>query len=282
MVRNARTGQDRTFRVASAPVSTSSQVVGAVTIATDVTERREREEVHRRLYSQAQRAVADREHALAVVSHDLRSPLNTIRMSAEILAEHDPDAATARKAALTIRRAVDRMNRMISDLLDFSSIQAGRLSVTLQPIDVAAVVEEAADAARGEAQARGLGLRVEAAPLLVRADRDRLVQALSNLLGNAIKATLEGEVTVKVEQQDGTVLFSVSDTGPGIPREVQSHLFEPYWRGNDPSYKGTGLGLTITSGIVEAHGGRIWAESREGAGATFSFTIPMGAPVPHV
>jgi signal transduction histidine kinase len=279
MVRNARTGADRIFRIAAAPVRAGERVVGGVILASDVTERRQQEAEQQRLYAQAQQAVADREHALAVVSHDLRNPLNTIRMSAEILADHDPEPGLARKAGATIRRAVDRMNRMISDLMDFSSIQNGRFSVTPQPIDVAAVVEEAADGARAEAHARGLELQAHADHLLVRADRDRLVQALGNLVGNAVKATSEGGVTVTAEPRRGEVVFAVADTGPGIPEDVQSHLFEPYWRGREPGYKGSGLGLAITCGIVEAHGGRIWAESRPGQGASFFFTIPVGAPV---
>jgi signal transduction histidine kinase/putative methionine-R-sulfoxide reductase with GAF domain len=279
VVRNARTAGDRVFRMAAAPVLTGDRVVGGVVIASDVTERRQQELEHQRLYVQAQQAVADREHALAVVSHDLRNPLNTIRMSAEVLADHDPEPALARKVGATIRRAVDRMNRMISDLMDFSSIQNGRFSLTLQPIDVAAVVEEAAEGARPEARARGLELRAQAAHLLVRADRDRLVQALGNLVGNAVKATSQGHVTVRAEARNGEVLFAVSDSGPGIPEDVQRHLFEPYWRGRNAGYKGSGLGLAITCGIVEAHGGRIWAESRQGKGASFFFTIPMGAPV---
>ncbi|HET8647075.1 MAG TPA: ATP-binding protein, partial [Vicinamibacteria bacterium] len=95
------------------------------------------------------------------------------------------------------------------------------------------------------------------------------------LLGNAVKATSSGEVAVRVQARGAEALFSISDTGPGIPAEVRRNLFEPYWRGRDVSYRGTGLGLAITCGIVEAHGGRIWAESREGAGATFSFAIPI-------
>lgn len=277
LIRNASTGEDRMFRVAAAPVRTGDRVVGAVTIASDVTDRRRREEEHRQLYDKARQAVADREHALAVVSHDLRNPLNTIRMSAEILGDENPDPALARKAAASTRRAVDRMNRMISDLMDFSSIQAGRLSVNLQPIDAAAVVEEAVEAVRHEAGARGLQLRTEASHTLLRADRDRLLQALGNLLVNAVKATIDGEVAVRAEHRNGEVVFSVSDTGPGIPEEVRRHLFEPYWRGRDPRYKGSGLGLAITCGIVEAHGGRIWAESRDGAGASFVFAIPAGA-----
>lgn len=276
VVRNVRTGQHGVFRVAAAPVRTGSLVVGAVVIASDVSERREREREHERLYLQAQQAIADREHALAVVSHDLRNPLNTIRMSAGALRDDDTDPALARKAAESIDRAVRRMNRMISDLLDFSSLQAGRLSVTLQPIDAAAVVEEAVETVRAEAEARGLELRVEAPAMLIRADRDRLVQALGNLLANAVKVTLEGAITARLVWQGSEALFCVADSGPGIPSEVQGHLFEPYWRGTDPSYKGTGLGLAIARGIVEAHGGRIWAESQPGEGARFCFTIPVG------
>jgi signal transduction histidine kinase/putative methionine-R-sulfoxide reductase with GAF domain len=281
LLRNPHTHEDMVLRVAAAPVRTGGQVVGGVLIASDVTGRRERDQERQRLYEEAKQAVADREHALAVVSHDLRNPLSTIAMSASILRDRPDDVAQTRKAAASIGRAVHRMNRLISDLLDFSSLQANRLGVQVLPIDAATVVEEAVETVRADAEARGVHIAVDAQPTLVRADRDRLVQALGNLLSNAVKVTPQGSsVATRVERLGDEVRFSVTDSGPGITPEAQPHLFEPYWRGTDPSYKGTGLGLAIARGIVEAHRGRIWVETAPGAGATFHFSVPAGVPAP--
>jgi signal transduction histidine kinase len=133
---------------------------------------------------------------------------------------------------------------------------------------------------RGAADDRGLELRVElpAAGLLVRADRDRLVQALVNLLSNAVKVTQQGVVAVRVTAEGDEAVFTVSDTGPGMSAELAGRMFEPYWRSKSVTYRGTGLGLSIVRGIVEAHDGRIWVETSEGAGATFRFTLPLVRP----
>jgi signal transduction histidine kinase len=169
------------------------------------------------------------------------------------------------------------MKRMIQDLLDLSSIQAGRLAIDPRPLDARSVVEETVESFEAEATERGLTLTREVAdgiPLL-RADRDRLFQALANLIGNALKVTTTGGVVVSARSERGEhrVAFSVRDTGPGIPEDQQERLFEPYWRGHS-TYKGTGLGLAITRGIVQAHGGVIRVESARGVGTTFSFEIP--------
>jgi signal transduction histidine kinase len=281
LIRHGGTGEDLRLRVAAAPVRTGGTVVGGVLIASDVTHERAREGEGRRLYEEAQQAVADREHALAVVSHDLRNPLSTIAMSAATIRDHADDPTVVRKAAASVERAVQRMNRLISDLVDFSSLDSGRLSLRLLPTDAMVALEDAVEAVRTEAEARGLSLDVEMSPTLVRADRDRLVQALGNLLSNAVKVTPPGgRVVARMARRGTEVCFSVVDTGPGIAPEALPHLFEPYWRASDSGYRGTGLGLAITRGIVEAHGGRIWVESELGAGAAFHFAVPAGVPPP--
>lgn len=274
LVRNEKSDQDLVLRVAAAPIRNGERVRGAVMVATDITAQRRDEEERKALFESARQAVADREHALAVVSHDLRNPLNTIALAAAALTDGGADPALAKRAAESITRATLRMNRLISDLLDFSSIQAGRLSCSLAPVDAASVIEEALDGVREEAEARGLKLRKNAPRLLIRADRDRLLQALGNILGNSVKATAAGFITVSVTQEADHALFAVLDTGPGIPDELRDHIFEPYWRARNPSYKGTGLGLAIAKSIIETHGGRIWLENGPGPGAAFYFTIP--------
>ena len=279
LVRNDKSHEDVALRVAAAPIHSGDRVRGAVMVATDITAQRRDEEERKALLEAARQAVADREHALAVVSHDLRNPLNTIGMAAATLQDGRVDAAFGRRAVQSITRAVGRMNRLISDLLDFSSIQAGRLSCTMAPVDAASVVDEAVAGAREEAEARGLEIRKHATALLIRADRDRLLQALGNVLGNSIKATKEGSIQVSVTREGDKALFVVKDTGPGIPPDLRDRIFEPYWRAQNPSYKGTGLGLAIAKSIIEAHGGRIWLDSPSGPGAAFHFTMPLATSV---
>lgn len=276
VLHTTRTGRDLVLRVAAAPVRLGNRVAGAVIVGTDVTGQKRATEERQRILEQAQQALADRDHILAVVSHELRNPLNTVGMAATILKEMVPVAETGRKSIASILRAVARMNRMIQDLLDVSVIQMGRLAIDPRPLDLRPVIEEAVEAFASEAAERGLtvGVELEEGLPQVRADRDRLFQALANLVGNALKATTQGGVVIGARSvDDREVVVSVRDTGPGIPAELQGRLFEPYWRGQS-TYKGAGLGLAIARGIVEAHGGRIWLESAPGAGTTFYFTVP--------
>jgi signal transduction histidine kinase len=225
------------------------------------------------LYKEAQRAVRVREQLLAIVSHDLRGPLGTILLTTEVLAA----SGEHQKAIGRIQRAAKGMLRLIEDLLDFASIEAGSLSIKRQPQDPGPVIQETLASFEGVAQAKGLELTAAVEPHLpkVFCDSERILQVLANLVGNAIKVTAKGgHITLRVEPGGHEVLFSVSDNGPGISEEDLKHLFERYWRSGKAEYKGTGLGLAIASGIVSAHGGRIWAESELARGATFRFTIP--------
>jgi signal transduction histidine kinase/putative methionine-R-sulfoxide reductase with GAF domain len=263
-------------RTAAAPVRLGERVTGAVVVGTDVTEHRRAGVERQLLLSRTEQAVSDRDHVLAVVSHELRNPLNVIKMAATILKDVGTAPEIGQKSIGSILRSADRMERMIKDLLDLSTIQSGRLTIDPRPIDPRSLVEETVEAFQPEASTRGLVLSQDFPGELpqVRADRDRLLQALANLTANALKATINGRVTIRTTSVETTeVVFSVEDSGPGIPEGVRERVFEPYWRG-DSTYKGTGLGLAITRGIVEAHGGRIWVESREGSGTVFSFAIP--------
>ncbi|HXI59720.1 MAG TPA: ATP-binding protein [Polyangia bacterium] len=227
-----------------------------------------------RLYQEAQQAVRAREQILAVVSHDLRNPLGAVLMTAEALvAKGDVPLPAAR-----IKRSAERMLRLIEDLLDFASIEAGHLSIRRTSQDPGWLIRETVTTFEGVVQGKGQRLTVEIAPALPMAfcDRDRILQVLSNLVGNATKAASKGGhivLTVKVHEQE--LLFTVADDGPGISEEDGQHLFERYWRSDQVAYEGAGLGLAIAKGIVNAHRGRIWADSTLGRGATFFFTIPM-------
>ena len=231
-----------------------------------------------RLYREAQEAIRLREEVLAVVSHDLKNPLGAINMSATLLMKkalsHDP---RTRKQVETIQRSAVRMEHLIGDLLDMASIQAGRLSIEKRSEEIRAIASEALDSHGPMAKEGGLNLRHELleSGFPVMCDRERILQVLGNLLGNAIKFSGVGDsITLRIEPKEHEVVISVADTGPGIPEDELPHIFEPYWTTRRQGKKGTGLGLYITKGIVEAHGGRIWVESKLGVGTTFSFTLP--------
>jgi signal transduction histidine kinase len=231
------------------------------------------------LRERAEEATQMRDRILAVVSHDLRNPLATILMTTGFLAKDGvPEAPRNQVAAIErIERAARHMQRLIGDLLDFASIQVGQLAITRMPREPASLISEAIASFAQLAQEKRLHLESEAEAELskVDCDRERILQVFSNLIGNALKVTASGgSIILRAAAHEREVLFAVSDTGPGIADKDLKHLFERHWRSSDPGYKGTGLGLHIAKGIVEAHDGRIWAESNRGQGATFFFTIP--------
>lgn len=231
-----------------------------------------------RLYATAQAATRARDHALGVVSHDLRNPISAIGMSARALLAATPGSEPERRElAQNIVTSQELTQRMIRDLLDVANIEVGRLAVERRVERVEPILERAVALFRRESAAREVSLRLDAAPVLpeVSGDAERLVQVLSNLLSNALRYTERGgQVTVRAEQVGEVVEVSVSDDGSGIPASALPLIFERYWtvRGTAPK-GGTGLGLAIARGIVEAHGGRLWAQSESGKGSTFKFTV---------
>ena len=234
-----------------------------------------------RLYEQAQRAVRMREEVLAIVSHDLRSPLSAIRTSTDQLLAHagrtEGHPEQVSRIAERIQRASQRMMHMIRDLLDLSNIEAGRLSIEPANHDACELAEAAADMLREVAAKKGIRLEVltAAANTRVRCDRERILQVFSNLIDNAIKFSSEGGVIgVGVRDESERVVLFVEDRGAGIPEAQLDHVFERYVHRERRSGGGLGLGLAISKAIVEAHGGTIWARSTLGAGSTFSFSLP--------
>ena len=234
-----------------------------------------------RLYEQAQRAVRTREEVLAIVSHDLRSPLSAIRTSADQLLLHAGHPARnpeqVARTAERIQRASQRMTHMIRDLLDLSNIEAGRLSIEPADHEAGELAEAAADMLREVAAEKGI--RLEALPdnarTRVRCDRERILQVFSNLIGNAIKFSNEGSaILLGVREEPERVVLCVEDRGAGIPEAQLDHVFERYVHRERRSGGGLGLGLAISKAIIEAHGGTIWARSTLGAGSTFSFSLP--------
>ena len=215
---------------------------------------------------------------LGTVSHELRTPLTSIRGSATALLDEDStmDPAELRQFHQIILEQTDRMRRLINDLLDLAHIKSGTLSVTSEPIDVIALVNEARDGFLG-AGGRNL-VTIDLPPDLPRimADRRRLLQVLDNLLRNAAAHSDEAStINLRAQLNDPYVSISVADQGRGIPAEQLPRLFARFSRPGNPAESGSGLGLAICKGLIEAHGGRIWAESDgPGQGARFTFNVP--------
>ena len=234
-----------------------------------------------RLYERAQGAIRAREDILSFVSHDLRNPLMGILLTTETLlnAVHGRDERRKGWRQLErIRRGVQQMRHMIDDLLDVASLDSGRLTVKLADHDVRKVFEEMASTLGPLAAEKRIALRFDTPPdgLITRCDRDRVIQVLSNLIGNSIKFTPNGGSVVVAASCAGTqALVTVSDSGPGIPSSVRPHIFERFWQAEETARKGRGLGLYIAKGLVEAQGGAIWVDSKSDAGTTFSFTLPL-------
>jgi signal transduction histidine kinase len=233
-----------------------------------------------RLHEQARRAVQSREDLLAVVSHDLRNPLSVILVSATLALRAWPPGDANRRTIEAIRRSALRMDRLIGDLLDASTIEAGRLSLetAVQPVDQ--IVRDALEALEAPAAQKQVKLETSGTcELGVFCDRGRMLQVFSNIVGNAIKFTPEGgSIMIRVEPRESEVWFFITDTGPGIPEDQLPRLFDRFWQAKRTARLGTGLGLTIAKGIIEAQDGRIGVESQLGVGSTFFFTLPRASP----
>jgi light-regulated signal transduction histidine kinase (bacteriophytochrome) len=230
----------------------------------------------------AQRAARARDDLVAVVSHDLKNPLGVIQMQGELLrklagAQGGVPASHLTAGIDRIQRSLDHMLSLIGDLLDLAKIEAGRFALQKRAEPVDEIVEESLALLRPLAESKGLALREEIAPgLVVLADRERVFQVLSNLIGNAIKFTPSGgRIALRAAAQGSHALFAVTDTGPGVAPEDMPRIFDRYWQAPKKGSAGSGLGLYIAKGIVEAHGGHIWAERAEEGGAAFRFTLPL-------
>ncbi|HSN28608.1 MAG TPA: PAS domain S-box protein [Kofleriaceae bacterium] len=283
------------------PLVIGEQTIGAVTMAATQPHRFGPREIslagelgrraaiaihNARLFEAAQRATRARDDVLGVVAHDLRSPLNAIQLATKTLERQAVvmEQPRARQAVEMVSASLKRAHRLIADLLDVGRIDAGALSVAKQPVELAPAVAAALSAhemAAGEATVALHDNVGDDLPLLA-GDHERIVQVLDNLVGNALRFTPPGgSITVGAVPQDGELRVSVADTGAGIPPDHLAHIFDRFWQSDRTRRSGAGLGLAICKGIVEAHGGRIWAESVPGAGTTFFFTLPFasdGAP----
>ena len=250
----------------------------------DVSEQRRAADELRIMYERAKQAVLARDQTLAVVSHDLRNPVNAIKMLAAALvraarSEALQSATTdVSDSAEIIRRAAEQADRLIQDLLDVSRIEAGSLRIHVEPDDVSAIIEAACEVLTPFAREKSVRLHCDVSDELplVNVDAARVHQIISNIAGNAIKFTpAGGEVAISVERQERELVVVVRDTGPGLPLEEVEKLTDRSWQATRQTSGGSGLGLVIAKGLVEAHGGRLWAESRPEGGSVFRFSLPV-------
>ena len=238
----------------------------------------------RRLLAESRRATEAREETLAVVSHDLRAPLNIINTVTGIIERalaKEPSLEGLKKQTDAIKKSVTRMDRLIRDLLDLASIDSGTLSLEPEQHPPDKLLRELREMFTPQAIAKGLSLEVEAEPGLpvLEADGERVIQVLTNLLSNALKFTPEGgKLSLRAQRHPDGLLFSVSDTGAGIAADEVPFVFDRYWHANKANRESHGLGLAISKGLVEAHGGTLRVESQPGRGSTFSFVLPLAPP----
>lgn len=249
-------------------------------ILRDLTERKQAEEMVK-LYTQAKARDEHKTQFIYNLSHELRTPLTTIREGVSQVIDGILGATTPeqREFLSIVLDDIDRLARIINDLLDIAKIETGRFDLWLENVNVVAIAQQAARLFEPKARSKGLSIRTDFAKpeIEVYADPDKIAQVFANLLGNALKFTLHGEVTLRVDDLGEQASCAVRDTGRGIAPEDMPKVFEKYYQVGmkpGPGGQGTGLGLAIAKGIVESHGGKIWARSELGVGSAFTFVLP--------
>jgi PAS domain S-box-containing protein len=234
-----------------------------------------------RLYQDSRQATQQRDEVLGIVSHDLRTPLTAILLAARQLhmqLQAEGSSPSQSQKVEIIRRSAERANTLIQDLLDVVRVRAGQLTLNPSAVRTRALLLEALELHRPLAEEKSLRLELDCDEELpdVLADRERILQVLANLIGNAIKFTPPGgRIVLGATRAGAEVLLSVTDSGPGIPPEQVPKLFDPFWQARPGSRNGAGLGLAIARGILDAHGGRIWVESDGKHGSAFRFSLPV-------
>jgi signal transduction histidine kinase len=241
-------------------------------------------------YEEALRATRMRGELLAVVSHDLKNLLGVVQFTSDALQKQapSPDLGAHRRQAERIKRASEQMDRLVRDLLDWSSADAVGLVIECNDHELGSLLDEVIEMFEPLANVKSISLghcdrAVDGEATWVHCDRGRVLQVFANLIGNAIKFTPPGgAIRIRTSLVEGAVLIAVDDTGSGISKLELPHVFEGFWQGKAGSGQGVGLGLAIARSIVEAHGGAMWAESALAVGSTFSFTLPRVVRGPRI
>lgn len=223
-----------------------------------------------------------RDQFVTIVSHDLKNPVAAIGISSRLmrrdLSNGTVDPRALLKHLAIIEQSAASMSRMISDLLDVERIAQGKLTLALKKIEVGALLQECVELFAPLIDSKSFSVTIDKGPepIFANLDHDRILEVLSNLIGNSLKFTPQGgALTLSVRKQDQQVEISVTDNGPGIPKPDQSHIFDRFYQLKVAGHHGLGLGLFIAKWIVEAHHGRIWVTSEPGHGSTFSFVLPL-------
>lgn len=235
-----------------------------------------------RLLAEAKNAAQVREDILAVVSHDLKNPLSTIKVFSQMVRDQGQAlGASLKDVGAQLVGSTATMESLVRNILDLGKLSRGVFELDRETTSLRSVVAQVDIVFRPLANAKGLGFAIDPGPdIAIEMDGPRIVQALSNLLGNAIKFTPRGgSVALTVHTKTEGVVFTVSDTGPGLDPNDVPHLFEKFYQAKSTAKAGSGLGLYIARGVAEAHGGRIWVETSPGGGASFSFTIPFSKTI---
>ncbi len=272
----------------------NNQIIGAVMVHQDITQQR-RAEVNAKqaeekisiLLGKANEAIHVREDVLSIVSHDLKNPLTSANLAVQLLRCHLsklPEHSGMERTAAIIQKSIDNMKALIQGILDISKIQTGTFTVDPEPEEARDILASIREMMMAIAKDKNVNLLIELPNFgcVAFCDSNRLSQVLMNLVGNALKFTPSGgSVRVTCAEKNGFQVFSIEDTGPGIPATQLRHIFERNWQAPATASTGNGLGLFIAKGIVEAHGGQIWAESEPGHGSHFQFTIPCPSAIHH-
>jgi signal transduction histidine kinase len=277
------------------PLTVGHEVIGALLLLTAGSRRYNDDDLRRarkfgrhaalaihnaQMYAVAKDAIHSRDQVLQAVAHDLRSPLNTIQLSAEILGGNSLPYERRQTLLQSITGSSRRMNRLIDDLLTVARLRADqKLPLDLHREDPVDIVQQVCQMMGPQAVAKSVALRSTKpwTPLpSIIVDRSRILQVFTNVLDNALKFTSPGgSITVSCESADGDIRFAVQDTGSGIDAADVNRIFDPFWQVRETAHLGAGIGLAIAKAIVEQHHGRIWVESQPGMGTTVTFTVPV-------
>lgn len=272
------TGEIRHTNALYIPDYVNGQVAGFFVLVVDVTDIKQAQLEALSQKERAESAVRTREDVLAIVSHDLKNPLAAVSLSADLLSQDLPfTPKMVKDSGLRIKRSVKQMQMLISDLLDFAKMQSSTFAVDLAAENPRDIIEHVADSFKELASQKKIDLLLDLPAKMnsIACDAGRIVQVLSNLIGNAVKFTPEGgKIVIAAVDDKSDLLMSVKDSGPGIPKEQLLRVFDRFWQAEETKKLGSGLGLSIAKGIVTAHNGKIWAESEVGQGTTFFFTVP--------
>ena len=272
-----RNGEEFPAEASISKVSVDGQRIYTVVLR-DVTERHRREEELRRLYEEAQRAVAARDDVLSFVSHDLGNPLAAIRVATAVVMKRIPADDPAYVHVAGIREALEQAQRLIRDLLDVQKAEAGRLILHLEKIDVQIVIDECVSHLQHVIDEKRISIQSQIPRGLppIHGDPDRVAQIVMNLLGNAVKFSPEaGTIHIQAKQEGERVITAIRDEGPGIAPDELPYIFDRYWQAKKTGKVGHGLGLSIVQALTRAQGGEVWAESELAAGSAFFFSLPV-------